>query len=171
MATPITGTPEWNPASADGPGQTAASLRALEKFTVMRFTNASQRDSVLTGALAPVAGQVCTLADDVDGIYRYGAGKWNRLTPQRWRMDAGVIILPASGASVTADDITFQAGLFDSNTDDWPVYVQVSNAGTAYNSTVSGISATKATASANRTDGANINGSVTVFWNAFQREH
>lgn len=59
----------------DVPADMRAALEHVEKFTIMRFADAADRDAKLT---APAAGMVCYLASN-GRLYRYNGSDWRLL--------------------------------------------------------------------------------------------
>jgi len=55
-------------------------VKQIEKAVVMKFTNASQRDTKLVGAYAPVLGQVCILTDTM-ALMKYNGSTWVNVFP------------------------------------------------------------------------------------------
>lgn len=114
MATPLNGHPEWVASSVDGPGQTAAALRSVEKSTVLRFASATARSNAFTAAgVTPVAGMVSALDDSPGALWVHNGTGWDKLSKATAELASGstsVVFDNSTGSSVVA--VTFPSGRF-----------------------------------------------------------
>lgn len=131
MATPLNAHPEWVSSSVDGPGQTTATARSLEKFTVMRFASATARDNAFTAAgITKVAGMVVALDDSPGVLWVWNDTAWRKLQQDTYELAAGSTTVDFNNATSTATvAVSLPAGRF--SVAPWVVAQVVSSAGAA----------------------------------------
>jgi hypothetical protein len=56
-------------------------VKQIEKAVVMKFATATERDTKLTGAYAPVTGQICILNDTLK-LMKYTGSTWVDVFPK-----------------------------------------------------------------------------------------
>lgn len=157
MATPITATPEWNPASVDGPAALSAALTHLEKYAIPRFANAAARDAVIT---APIKGQVAALDDSGGSLWVYSGTAWKKLAPQTTVTVTGTVTVSFSAASSATAAVTFPAGVYSVA----PI-LSPNSTNSQYAPFVSGTTTTSGgTVGLRRIDGTSVTVSVDVTW-------